>query len=202
MTGDDIIAAAEKYTGVPYSQSNPSNPYAGLDCSSIVQRAMGDLGKTISRTTGSQLADAGAANIGTDLGLARPGDILHYDGHEEIWLGNGKVFSEADYGTTAAIRNRTPETIVGIVRYGQPGTGGPTASNASFTQTIGGIPGLPSSLNPFSGVGEFLAKQGPKLGLILGGGLVVALGIMVMFPQATKAAEGKVKQGAEMAAMA
>jgi len=200
VTGDDIIAAAEKYTGVPYSQSNPADPYAGLDCSSIVQRALGDLGTKISRTTGSQLADAGAANIGTDIGLARPGDILHYDGHEEIWLGNGKVFSEADYGTTAAIRNRTPETIVGIVRYGQPGTGGPTTGNAAYNAAPADNP--LSKLNPFNGVGEFVAKSGVKLGLILGGGLVVALGFLVMFPQATKAAEGKAKQGAEMAAMA
>src|SRR6184192_2913106 len=114
-SGSDIIRAVESYTGTPYSQHNPQSAATGLDCSGLVQLALANLGITIPRTTSQQLAAADKGqvghDIGTDLSKAQPGDVIHYPGHEEVWLGNGKVFSEATYGTKAAIRGRTPEPI-------------------------------------------------------------------------------------------
>jgi cell wall-associated NlpC family hydrolase len=134
ITGAQIVAAREKYKGVPYSQRNPQS-MAGMDCSGVIQAIMRDLGVTIPRTTSMQLAAADSGkvgkNIGTNLGLAQPGDILHYTGHEEMWLGGGQVFSEATYGTKAGDRGRTPMIIAGIVRYADGGAGSSSPSPAA-----------------------------------------------------------------------
>lgn len=134
VTGAQITAARSKYKGVPYSQRNPQT-MSGMDCSGVIQAIMRDLGVKISRTTVTQLADAVAGrvgtNIGANLGKALPGDILHYPGHEEMWLGDGQVFSEATYGTVAGDRGKTPETLIGIVRYSDgAGTGSTSPDSA------------------------------------------------------------------------
>lgn len=140
VTGAQIVEARKKYFGVPYSQRNPQN-MSGMDCSGVIQAIMRDLGVQISRTTITQLTDANARkvgeNIGTNLDLAQPGDILHYTGHEEMWLGGGKVFSEATWGTVAGDRGKTPMVLSGIVRYADtpsgaaPGGSGGDASNST-----------------------------------------------------------------------
>lgn len=142
VTGAQIISAVEAYSGVPYSQSNPQSR-AGMDCSGVVQAAMADLGVTIGRDTAIQLSDAQSGKIGvvlpsTDPNQAQPGDIIHYNGHEEVWLGGGQVFSESTYGTVAAIRNLGgPGPIIGIVRYaGLTGTGGIGSANNGSPSTF------------------------------------------------------------------
>lgn len=139
FTGADIVNTAEKYSGAPYFEGNPQDRQHGFDCSGIVQRVMADLGVEIPRTTSYQLlaANSGGAgkNIGTDLSQALQGDILHYTGHEEIWIGGGKVFSEATNGTVAGVRNRTPWPIIGIIRYA---TGGPGPRVGSYGQIAPG----------------------------------------------------------------
>lgn len=148
-TGNDIINSAKKYSGVKYFEGNPQNRDIGMDCSGIIQQAMSDLGIRISRTTSSQLGDANAGrigrNIGPDISKAVPGDILHYLGHEEIWLGNGQVFSEATNGTVASVRKKSPYPLVGIVRYSD-GTGSLDSS------VSGGIAktAFESPLSPFT----------------------------------------------------
>lgn len=143
ITGAQIVAARTKYNGVPYSQRNPQS-MSGMDCSGVIQAIMRDLGVTLSRTTITQLADASAGkvgkNIGTVLANAQPGDIIHYLGHEEMWLGGGKVFSEATYGTVAGDRGRTNMEIAGIVRYAEDGA----SSDPSAAAGSGGssAPGL------------------------------------------------------------
>lgn len=135
VTGAQIVAARTKYKGVPYSQRNPQD-MNGMDCSGVIQAIMRDVGISISRTTSSQLADAVAGKVGSNIGVsladAQPGDILHYPGHEEMWLGGGQVFSEATYGTVADDRGKTPETLLGIVRYSD-GAGTPSPAGSTDT---------------------------------------------------------------------
>lgn len=127
FSAEQFIAAVKVYTGVPYSQKNPQDRN-GMDCSGVIQAAARDLGLTIARTTTGQLAECGikdgpGKNIGTNLNDAVPSDILHYAGHEEMWLGGGNVFSEADYGTVAGVRGWSRMTIVGICRYANVAAG-------------------------------------------------------------------------------
>lgn len=135
ITGADIVNTAERYSGIKYFEGNPQSPQNGFDCSGIVQRVMADLGVSIPRTTSEQLAAAATGvgqNIGTNLSNALQGDILHYVGHEEIWIGGGMVFSEATNGTVASVRKRTPWPIIGIIRYAN---GGPGPQVGSLGQT-------------------------------------------------------------------
>lgn len=176
VTGAEIISAAEQYTGVPYSQANPQSPGTGLDCSGLVQLALANLGVNIPRDTSEQLAAAVAGTAGTDIGTnlsnAQPGDIIHYPGHEEVWLGNGQVFSEATYGTKAAIRGPDNAPIIGIVRYsGAVGTNATLASS-----TTGG------SLNPLdwpSEIQTWVQSSALRVGMIMLGAVMVLLGIIL-----------------------
>lgn len=138
-----------KYKGVPYFEGNPQTAHA-LDCSGLIQRAASDLGMNISRTTFTQFADASNHTgpghvIGRDLAQAQQGDVLYYVGHCELWVGSGKVFSEATDGTVADVRNRTPWSIQGIVRYADGGAGGDVI--------IGGTSNATNASNPLDPLG-------------------------------------------------
>lgn len=178
ITGYAIVNSAEKYSGVKYFEGNPQSPQNGFDCSGLVQRAMADLGVKIGRTTSVQLADANShvvgANIGTDINQALQGDIIHYVGHEEIFIGWDQrgapmVFSEATNGTTAGVRGKTPWPIVGIVRYADAGPGprigsygavspgGPGANKDTPVQT-GGDPGYAIPSDPLTAIGSSISS--------------------------------------------
>lgn len=177
-TGSQIIQAAEQYKGVPYSQSNPQSPSTGLDCSGIVQLALSNLGVSIPRTTSTQLAAAVAGTTGVDIGTnlsnAEPGDIIHYPGHEEIYLGNGRVFSEATYGTTAAERNMDPAPIIGIVRYsGSSGVGNVSLASDVTSST--------DSSGMLSGITDWLDSKAAQIGLISLGAMLMIMGIIIAF---------------------
>jgi cell wall-associated NlpC family hydrolase len=76
--GAEILAAGERYLGVPYKWGGTSA--SGLDCSGFVQRAFGDLGISLPRVSVDQ------AKAGTSVGSlaeARPGDLV-------FWYGDGK----------------------------------------------------------------------------------------------------------------
>jgi hypothetical protein len=209
ITGEQILMAAFKYSGVPYSQRNPQSR-SGMDCSGIVQAAMRDLGVSVPRTTSQQLADANRKNqnIGTNLASALQGDVIHYVGHEEIWIGQGKVFSEATTGTVASVRNRTPSPIIGIVRYADGGPGhkvgtyGATTPNGPMSpppvvdpgldpgKVSGGltdvVPGLSEIKSIFSfvkNISDFLDKATEpgfwiRVGIALAGIIAIVVGVL------------------------
>jgi peptidoglycan DL-endopeptidase CwlO len=193
VSGTDIINSAERYAGVPYSQRNPQSPATGLDCSGLVQLALANLGVSIPRDTSQQLAAANSGqvgvDIGTNIGAAQPGDVIHYPGHEEVYLGGGKVFSEATYGTVAAIRNETPLPIIGIVRYANT-----SGSTASLTNSVTSSP--QSTLNPtdpstwFSGLGTWIHDQAVRVGLIVFGAILILMGLIMAFKDASPSQVG------------
>jgi hypothetical protein len=158
ITGAQILNSAFKYSGVPYSQRNPQGKN-GMDCSGIVQAAMHDLGVEIPRTTSTQLAAATGKGqvIGKSLSAAVQGDVIHYVGHEEIYIGGGKVFSEATSGTSAAVRDKTNMPIIGIVRYAD---GGPGARVGSYGAIV---PNDPNSNNGAAGPGTDPGKVSGQL---------------------------------------
>ncbi len=176
-TGDQIIASARKYTGVPYFEGNPQTR-AGMDCSGMIQAAMRDIGISISRTTSQQLGDANAGRVGKNVGItlssAVPGDVLHYFGHEEIWLGNQQVFSESTNGTVASIRAKSPYPLIGIVRYSD-GTG--SATNAAFVtgNPVGDVINAVNPLAPFAVL--FDGGLWLRIGAGLGGTILLLLAL-------------------------
>ncbi|WIE77038.1 C40 family peptidase [Curtobacterium sp. MCSS17_007] len=87
-TGTDVVAAAEKYLGVPYVFGGESR--SGMDCSGLVQTVFKDLGVTMPRVVPDQ------ADMGVPVGSledAKPGDLIIPKGeqHIVIYVGDGKV---------------------------------------------------------------------------------------------------------------
>lgn len=102
-TGNDVVATARKYIGVPYVWGG-TNPATGLDCSGFVQRVFKDLGVDVPRVVSDQM------KVGTpvaSLAEAKPGDLLVSFGgeHISIYLGNGKAIDAPVPGQTIQIRD-------------------------------------------------------------------------------------------------
>ena len=103
-TGQGLVAAAEKYIGVPYVWGGETLSEGGLDCSGLVLRSMADVGVTgIPRVAADQMT------IGTavpSLAQALPGDLLVFEGggHIAIYAGDGKMIDSPKPGKSVAIR--------------------------------------------------------------------------------------------------
>ena len=130
VTGDDVVAAAKKYLGVPY-RFGGTNPESGLDCSGFVQRAYADLGITLPRVAKDQ-AKAGTAV--PDLAQAKPGDLLAFNSpvsHIGIYVGDNQMIVaphtgdhvkiQTVYGTPTAIRRIIPDEVPVVPPGASPG---------------------------------------------------------------------------------
>ncbi|PVU84184.1 NlpC/P60 family protein [Cellulomonas sp. WB94] len=104
-TGQGLVAAAEKYIGVPYVWGGETLSEGGLDCSGLVVRSMADIGVTgLPRVARDQMT------IGTavpSLAQALPGDLLVFQGgaHIAIYEGNGKMIDAPKPGKSVAVRD-------------------------------------------------------------------------------------------------
>lgn len=116
VTGEAVVADAEKYLGVPYLYGG-TDPSKGLDCSALVQRAYGDLGISLPRTSQEQ------AKVGTpvpSLAQAQPGDLVCFGDpatHIGIYAGDGKMVVAPHTGTNVQVQDitTTPSTIRRVV---------------------------------------------------------------------------------------
>jgi hypothetical protein len=129
VSGDDVVAAAKKYLGVPYKFGG-TNPECGLDCSGFVQRAYADLGVKLPRVAKDQ------AKMGTavpSLAQARPGDLIAFHSpvdHIGIYIGDHKMIVAPKTGDHVKIQTvyTTPSTIRRILPdVPAPGVGGVAA---------------------------------------------------------------------------
>ena len=96
VRGNDIVQIAYKYIGYPYV-SGANGPYA-FDCSGFVQFVYSQVGKSISRSTSTQILDG----VGISYDNVQPGDILSWgytDGvptHSALYVGNGMMIHAAN----------------------------------------------------------------------------------------------------------
>jgi cell wall-associated NlpC family hydrolase len=98
--GDDVVADAKKYLGIPYLWGG-TDPGKGLDCSGLVQRVFADLGVTVPRTVADQ-RDAGTPVA--SMKEARPGDLLVFGSHHiGIYVGDGKMLHAPKSGDIVKI---------------------------------------------------------------------------------------------------
>jgi len=131
-TGDDVVAGAKKYLGVPYVFGGESA--SGMDCSGLVQTVFGELGVEMPRVVPDQ------ARMGAEvpsLAEAKPGDLLvaKGEGHIVIYLGDGKVLHAPRPGKDVQIvDNWYKDSDLATIRRVVPATGTAAASTASSIQ--------------------------------------------------------------------
>lgn len=141
-TGDDVIADARKYLGVPYKWGGTDE--RGFDCSGLVQQVYQDLGIDLPRTAAQQ------ARQGTkvaSLDQAAPGDLVAFGSpvdHIGIYAGDGMMLVapkagdvvklEKVYTTPTAIRRILPEATPAIAGagLGAPATAGLGSLSSSY----------------------------------------------------------------------
>ena len=140
-SGDQVVAEARKYLGVPYVWGG-TDPNKGLDCSGLVQLVYKNLGIDLPRVSRDQ------ANEGTpvaSLDEAQPGDLLFFGSpvhHVAIYIGDGKMIEEPRPGLECRVSD-VDETPSGIRRVA--GTASATAlSPVSATDGAAGkVSGVP-----------------------------------------------------------
>ena len=141
VTGQDIVADAKKYLGVPYVFGGTTA--AGMDCSGLVQTVLKDLGISSPRLV------SGEATLGTavpSLADAQPGDliVLKNNEHIVIYAGDGKVIHAPDVGRTVSeVPNWLTDADIETIRRVAPSSG--TASAASASSSASPASGLSSS---------------------------------------------------------
>lgn len=84
----DIVNYALQFVGNPYVWGGTSLTN-GADCSGFTQSVMKHFGINIPKWSGAQAVFE--PSIGTDASVALPGDIICYDGHVAIYMGNNKI---------------------------------------------------------------------------------------------------------------
>jgi peptidoglycan DL-endopeptidase CwlO len=121
VSGQDVVAEARKYLGVPYVWGG-TDPKKGLDCSGLVQLVYKNLGIDLPRVSYQQ-ATAGRPVDG--MANAQPGDILAFNSpvnHVGIYIGNGKMIEAPRTGLDVRVID-VYETPTAIRRVLPPGGG-------------------------------------------------------------------------------
>lgn len=113
-TGEALVAEARKYLGVPYAWGGES--MSGIDCSGLVQQALGALGVDMPRVARQQMTQGTPVASMAD---ARVGDLLVFDGgsHIAIYLGDGRMIDAPKPGDVVRERDvyETPTAIRRVV---------------------------------------------------------------------------------------
>jgi hypothetical protein len=171
IDGNDVVADAMNYLGVPYKWGG-TDPNTGVDCSGFVQDVYGDLGISLPRTAAEQ------ARVGTpvdSLANAQPGDLVAFDNsasrsgidHIGIYIGNGKMIVAPHTGENVQIQDvyKTPAAIRRVVGT-QPidlNASSPLSAQYGLASVLNGInTGNASSSNNYA---SLFVNAGHKYGV-------------------------------------
>lgn len=110
-TGQAIVDYACQFIGNPYVWGGTSLT-DGADCSGFVQSVFAHFGISLPRTTYDQIY------AGTEVSYdeAMPGDLVCYDGHIGIYVGNGQIVNAQNPEQGIGISPATYTTILSVRR--------------------------------------------------------------------------------------
>jgi peptidoglycan DL-endopeptidase CwlO len=137
VSGEDVVAEASKYLGVPYVWGGTSP--TGVDCSGLVQLTYKNLGIDLPRVSYQQ-AEAGRPVA--SMAEAQPGDLIAWDNssrnngvdHIAIYIGDGKMIEAPRTGLDVRIIDvpTTPD----VIRRVLPDASATTAARTTATSAV------------------------------------------------------------------
>jgi cell wall-associated NlpC family hydrolase len=147
VTGDDVVAEARKYLGVPYVWGG-TDPKTGLDCSGLTQLVYKNLGYDLPRVSTDQ-AKVGRPVDG--LANAQPGDLLAFGSpvhHVGIYIGNHQMIEAPRPGLSVRVSDvyETPTAIRRILPEHSASTGVDNVPYADLFNAAGAKYGVDPTL--------------------------------------------------------
>ena len=109
--GQQIANYACQFVGNPYVAGGTSLTQ-GADCSGFTYRVYADYGYSLPRTSSQQRG----AGTGVSYEEAQPGDLICYDGHVAIYIGNNLIVHASSSRTGIKISNAQYKTILAVRR--------------------------------------------------------------------------------------
>ena len=109
--GQAIVDYACQFIGNPYVWGGTSLT-DGADCSGFVQSVFAHFGISLPRTTYDQIY----AGVEVSYEQAMPGDLICYDGHIGIYIGNGQIVNAQNPEQGIGISPATYTTILSVRR--------------------------------------------------------------------------------------
>lgn len=109
--GKQIANYACQFVGNPYVAGGTSLTQ-GADCSGFTYRVYADFGYSLPRTSSQQRG----AGTGVSYEEAQPGDLICYDGHVAIYIGNNLIVHASSSRTGIKISNAQYKTILAVRR--------------------------------------------------------------------------------------
>ena len=109
--GQEVVSFACQFIGNPYVWGGTSLTN-GADCSGFVQSVFANFGVALPRTSSQQRS----AGVGVSYEEALPGDIICYEGHVGIYMGNGQIVNAMSPSEGIGISPATYTTILAVRR--------------------------------------------------------------------------------------
>lgn len=109
--GQAVVDYAMQFVGNPYVWGGTSLTN-GADCSGFVQSVYANFGIGMPRTSGAMRG----AGTEVSYGEAVPGDIICYEGHVGIYIGNGQIVNAIDESHGIGVSSATYTNIITVRR--------------------------------------------------------------------------------------
>ena len=109
--GQEVVNFACQFIGNPYVWGGTSLTN-GADCSGFVQSVFANFGVALPRTSYEQRG----AGVGISYAEAMPGDLICYDGHIGIYIGNDQIVNAMSPSQGIGISSATYANILAVRR--------------------------------------------------------------------------------------